>query len=316
MVNSKSEIALSTALARIRHRHLLCFVEIARHGTIRAAAESLNVSQPAASKTLRELEQQLGTRLFERLGKAGMAMTADGQLFLRYAGASLAALKQGLDGLAQSRVSGISIRVGALPTVAARIMPGALLRFKKRQSARLKIVTGPNGFLLDQLRLGNLDLVVGRLASTEEMDGFSFTHLYSERVVVVARPGHPLFGADSFHLTELERTTVLLPTADSIIRPVVDQLLIANGVGALTDCIETVSPDFCRQYVQASDAVWIISRGVVDADLRSGLLRAFEIDTSDTRGAVGLTVRADSEPSPMLRSLMDDVSAFVSEQVL
>lgn len=312
MVIDEKRTALPASLGRIRHRHLLCFIEVARHGTIRAAAENLSVSQPAASKTLRELEEILATRLFDRLGKGGMAMTADGQLFLRYAGASLAALKQGMDGLAQSKVGGASISVGALPTVAAGIMPGAMLRFKQRQSARLKIVTGPNTFLLEQLRLGNLDLVVGRLASTEEMDGFSFTHLYSERVVLVARPGHPLFDASRFDFTELERTTVLLPTADSIIRPVVDQLLLANGVGALADCIETVSPDFCRQYVRASDAIWIISRGVVDADLDGGLLRAFDVDTSDTRGAVGLTVRADSDPSPMLRSLMDDISSFVS----
>ena len=305
---------MSSPLARIRHRHLLCFVEVARHGTMRAAADTLSISQPAASKTLRELEEALGTRLFERLGKSGMTMTADGHLFHRYAGASLAALKQGLDGLAQSRLGGVSISVGALPTVAAGIMPGAIRRFKQRHSAMLKIVTGPNTFLLEQLRLGNIDLVVGRLASTEEMDGFSFTHLYSERVVLVARPDHPLFHRDNFDFTELERTTVLLPTADSIIRPIVDQLLLANGVGALADCIETVSPDFCRQYVRASDAIWIISRGVVDADLRGGLLRTFDVDTSDTRGAVGLTVRADSDPTPMLRSLMDEISAFVGQE--
>ena len=76
------------------------------------------------------------------------------------------------------------IRIGALPTVSTRIMPQAMMLFLKEETgARIKIVTGENAVLLEQLRIGDLDLVVGRLAAPEKMTGFSFEHLYSEKVV-------------------------------------------------------------------------------------------------------------------------------------
>ena len=88
------------------------------------------------------------------------------------------------------------IRIGALPTVSAQIMPRAMSLFlKEKTGAAIKIVTGENAVLLEQLRVGELDLVVGRLAAPEKMTGFFFEHLYSEQVVFVVRAGHPLLAA-------------------------------------------------------------------------------------------------------------------------
>ena len=91
-------------------------------------------------------------------------------------------------------------------------------------------------------------------------------------------------------------------------RPIIDRYLIAHGLGALSNSIETRSPDFCRQYVRDSDAIWMISRGVVQHDIDDGTLRILNVDTSDTQGPVGLTIRADSDPSPTLRMMMDNVT--------
>ena len=114
-------------LSCIRHRHLNCFLEVARSRQISAAALALNISQPAASKTLRELEEILDTRLFVRRGKGGLRLTPSGRLFQRYAGSSIAALKEGLDGLERARQqSGPMLVVGALLGVAAQFMPRAV----------------------------------------------------------------------------------------------------------------------------------------------------------------------------------------------
>jgi LysR family pca operon transcriptional activator len=309
MVNLPSLETTRRQLARIRHRHLICFLETARSRKISAAAEVLNISQPATSKTLRELEDILDSKLFERGGKAGLKLTDAGRLFLRYSGASIAALKEGVDGVAKSRTQGEpALTIGALPTVAASVMPDAILEFKKSHSTTLKIITGPNSELLNQLRLGELNLVVGRLARPREMVGFSFTHLYSEQLVVVVRPDHPLPDDPGLDVHALEKMTALVPTKGGVMRPVIDRFWVAHGIGSLPDYIEARSPDFCRQYVLASDAVWLISRGVVAHDLENGTLRALQVDTSDTQGAVGLTVRSDTDPSPMLRQLMDTVA--------
>lgn len=304
-------------LSRIRHRHLNCFLEVARTRKISAAALALNISQPAASKTLGELEGILGTRLFKRAGKGGLRLTPSGRVFLRFAGASVAALKEGINGLAQARMQGQSLlMIGALPGVAAHFMPDAVRQFRETHSTVIRIITGPNSQMLNQLRLGELDLVVGRLARPRDMQGLSFTHLYSEQLIFVVRHDHPLADVQHFDLSRLGGMTLLMPTADGVMRPTIDRFLLAHGVGALPNCIEARSPDFCRQYLRHSDAVWMISMGVVEHDLKDGTLKRLNVDTRDTQGPVGLTVRANTDPSPTLRMMMDTIARAAQEHAL
>src|SRR5262245_47132003 len=186
---------------RVRFRHLQTFLEVARQKSVVKAAGLLNVSQPAVTKTIRELEEVLGVAVFERDGR-GIRITRSGEIFMRHAGLAITALRQGIDSVANGDAGGgPPIRVGALPTVSARIMPYAMSLFLREETGSLiKIVTGENAVLLEQLRLGELDLVVGRLAEPERMAGFFFEHLYSEQVLFVVRAGHPLAlgGGDAF----------------------------------------------------------------------------------------------------------------------
>jgi LysR family pca operon transcriptional activator len=293
--------------SRIKFRHLQTFVEVARQKSVMKAAELLHVSQPAVTKTIRELEEVLGVAVFERDGR-GIRITRYGEVFLKHAGATLTALRQGFDSISQA-LSGdaLPIRIGALPTVSTRIMPRAMMLFlEEGTGARIKIVTGENAVLLEQLRVGDLDLVVGRLAAPEKMAGFSFEHLYSEKVVFCVRAGHPLLSGGSA-FAGLDAYPVLMPTRASIIRPFVERFLITNGIAGLPNQIETVSDAFGRAFVRESDAIWIISEGVVAADIMEGKLAALPVDTGETKGPVGLTMRTDAVPSMPLAILMQTI---------
>ncbi|OCP19240.1 MULTISPECIES: pca operon transcription factor PcaQ [unclassified Ensifer] len=300
--------------ARVKFRHLQTFVEVARQKSVMKAAELLHVSQPAVTKTIRELEEVLGVAVFEREGR-GIKITRYGEVFLRHAGAALTALRQGLDSVSQERSGdGVPVRIGALPTVSTRIMPRAMSLFLEEDTgARIKIVTGENAVLLEQLRVGDLDLVVGRLAAPEKMTGFSFEHLYSEQVVFAVRAGHPLLSDAQSAFAHLGDYPVLMPTRASIIRPFVEHFLIANGIPGLPNQIETVSDAFGRAFVRTSDAIWIISAGVVASDIEDGTLAVLPIDTSETRGPVGLTMRADAVPSLPLSILMQTIREAASD---
>ena len=290
--------------SRIKFRHLQTFVEVARQKSVMKAAELLHVSQPAVTKTIRELEEVLGVAVFERDGR-GIRITRYGEVFLKHAGATLTALRQGFDSISQA-LSGDAppIRIGALPTVSTRIMPRAMMLFlEEGTGARIKIVTGENAVLLEQLRVGDLDLVVGRLAAPEKMAGFSFEHLYSEKVVFCVRAGHPLLSGGSA-FAGLDAYPVLMPTRASIIRPFVERFLITNGIAGLPNQIETVSDAFGRAFVRESDAIWIISEGVVAADIAEGNLAALPVET---KGPVGLTMRTDAAPSMPLAILMQTI---------
>lgn len=300
---------------RIKLRHLQVFIEVARQKSVFKAAGILNISQPAVTKTIRELEELLGVDVLERDGR-GIKLTRVGEIFLKHAGASLSALRQGYDSISQAiRDEAPPIRIGALPTVSSHIMPQAIKLFLAEGSpASIKIVTGENAVLMEQLRVGDLDLMVGRLAAPEKMTGFSFEHLYSEQVIFCVRPNHPLLEGGKNIFAALDKFPILMPTRASIIRSHVDSFLITNGVSALTTQIETVSDSFGRAFLRETDAIWIISRGVVAREIEDGLLAALPLDTSETKGPVGLTMRADASPSLPQLLLMQTIREVASTQ--
>lgn len=293
---------------RIKFRHLQCFLEVARQKSVVKAADALSVTQPAVSKTLRELEDILAVKLFDR-SKRGISVTRFGEVFLRYAGASVTALRQGVDSIDQARAKGgFTINLGALPTVAARVMPAAVQSFKKDGvETVVRVITGSNDLLISRLRVGELDLVVGRLGEPELMTGLSFEHLYSEHISFLVRPGHPLLAKQPFDFSAIIDYPVLMPTEDSIIRPFVDRLLISNGIGMPLDQIETISMAFGRSYTRITDAVWIISNGVAANDVEDGVLIELPVDTQGTLGPVGLTTRADAPPSLATQMIMQAI---------
>lgn len=294
--------------SRVRFRHLQTFLEVARQKSVVKAAGILNVSQPAVTKTIRELEEALGVAVLERDGR-GIRITRSGEIFIQHAGMAITALRQGIDSVAnEGAASGPLIRIGALPTVSVRVMPLAMSFFlRENTGATLKIVTGENAVLLEQLRVGDLDLVVGRLAAPEKMAGFFFEHLYSEQVVFVVRAGHPLLSSGQNVFKRLSDYPVLMPTRGSVIRPFVERFFIANGVAAIPTEIETVSDAFGRAFLLQSDAIWIISHGVVSEDIKAGTLVALPVDTSDTRGPVGLTMRTDTPSTPAFSILLKTI---------
>lgn len=293
---------------RVRFRHLQTFLEVARQKSVSAAAEMLHVSQPAVTKTIRELEAILGTKLVEKDGR-GIRISRQGEVFLRHAGASVAAIRQGIDSVTRELGGrGPTVRVGALPTVSAHVMPKVVQMFLAEEpDSGIRVVTGENTVLLNQLRVGDLDVVVGRLAAPERMQGLSFEHLYSEQITFVVRKGHPLLASRNVAFERIGDYPILMPPPGSIIRPFVDRLLITKGVVDLPIQIETVSDSFGRAFVRQTDAIWFISHGVVANDLAEGAFVALPIDTSETRGSVGLTTRADATPSPQLSMLMQTI---------
>ncbi|MAC76959.1 MAG: pca operon transcription factor PcaQ [Rhodobacteraceae bacterium] len=283
---------------RIKFRHIQCFVEIARERSFKRAAERLYLTGPAISKTLKELEEILGAPLLTR-SRAGVALTAQGDVFLHFAEMSLAALQQGLDGVEHAGAQAAEhLVVGALPSVMARLMPAAVSVFDEmRPQARLRILDGPHGYMTDRMKLGEMDLVIGRLAGPEQMQGISFTQLYTERVVFVVRAGHPLLEAPD--LKRIVDWPVVYPSPGSAIRPLVDRFMVEQGVGDITRQLETVSGAFGRVYTRRTDVVWIISAGVVANEIADGHLVQLPFETAITTGSVGLMTRAGETPSPV-----------------
>ena len=293
---------------RIKYRHLQCFLEVTRLGSFIKAADSLALTQPAVSKKIKELEDILGVQLLER-NKKGVELTSFGNVFLEYASTSVAALREGRERLELAQKKGVNtISIGVLPTVATSILPKAVKLFRQaRMDVRLHLVSSPNSQLMSQLRVGELDLVVGRLGLPEDMSGLSFQHLYSEQVAFCVRTSHPLLQASNFKLSDIGQYTVLYPPKGSITAPYVDRFLLSQGVTNLEDRIDTVSDSFGKEFIRNNDAIWIISRGVVAREISDNELAELPVESKETLGPVGLTTRADANISISLQLFINAV---------
>ena len=273
---------------RIKFRHLLCFIEVARQGSLARAAEVLAISQPAVSKTLKELEEVLATRLFER-SKQGVSPTTAGLAFLRYAGPSVLALREGVRSLRSGEHEAGVVRLGVLSTVESSLVPDVVCRLHAQHAALVvSVVTGQSAHLLDQLRVGGLDLVVGRMADSPQIGGLTFEHLYSESMVLVVRPGHALLQADLRDRSPLSDYPVVLPLAGTTIRRYADSLYVQCGIVMPQQRLETLSVALSRRYVQSSEAVWVAPLDAVRQDLARGELFELDVGLREPGGSVGL----------------------------
>jgi len=272
---------------RIKFRHLVCFLEVARQGSLARASDKLAISQPALSKTLKELETLLAATLFVR-SKSGAALTDAGVAFLRYAGPSVQALREGVNSLRSGEHEPITTRLGVLSTVESLLVPEVVCRLHARHPALVvSVVTGPSAYLLSRLRVGELDLVVGRMTDSPQILGLTFEHLYSESMTLVVRNGHPLL-ADPLAHKNLEDYPLVLPLAGTTIRKFADSLFVQHGISPPRQRLETLSLTLSRRYVQCSQAIWVAPFDAVRQDLSRGELVELELGIREPGGSVGL----------------------------
>ncbi len=289
---------------RIRLRHLHTFVAVAQQGTLGRAAETLNLSQPALSKTLNELEQLTGSRLFDR-GRLGAHLTLNGEQFLIHAVKVLDALNHA--GLSLSRKENQPaevVRIGALPTAALGILPGVIGQFHQHQKdVTLQVGTMNNTMLLAGLKSGELDLGIGRMSDPELMGGLNYELLFLESLKLVVRPSHPLL-SDTVTMSRVMEWPVVVSPKGTIPRQNAESLLNRQNCKLPTNCIETLSASLSRQLTVDFDYVWFVPSGAVKADLRQGTLCALPLPAQGSGEPIGILTRVDTPLSPAAQILI------------
>lgn len=273
----------------LKLRHLNCFLEVARQGSFQRAANTLAITQPAVSKTIRELEDMLGYALFER-SKRGAILTDAGLTFLNAAGPSVQALKHGVRSVMSGDFRTRELRLGVLSSVEVGLVPQLLRRFHEAHpDVVVRADGGPAKYLLNLLRSGDLDLVIGRLSDSPHVAGLQFESLYGDALRLVVRVGHPLVGSPMETIvSSMAEFALVLPTRETSIRQQADSLLLQHGVRIPPTCVETLSTALARSYVQITDAVWVAPEDAILADLKNGELVALPLREAYRGGSVGV----------------------------
>jgi LysR family transcriptional regulator of abg operon len=189
--------------------HFRDVVAIAEQGSLRAAARWLQLAQPALTRSLGELERELGAPLFERRAR-GMALTQAGRAFYQRATLVLNQVQRARDDVGQLSADAGGDLVVAL-SIAAHIalLPTTLRPFRQRYpNVKLHLIEGLYPTLEGDLRSGNVDLYVGPQPSGPIAAELSREELFANTRTIICRVGHPLVGAASLaDLAEAEWTT-------------------------------------------------------------------------------------------------------------
>lgn len=300
-------------LDRLKLRQLRLLIEVARQGSILAAAREMNLSQPAATKMIQDLETDFGARLFDRTNR-GVKPTSYGETLIRHGKlvfAQMGHAVQEIDDLSEGK--GGRVIVGTLLAASARLLPAAIGQLlSARPNLAVKVVEGTNGVLMPALRTGELDMVVGRLPVHRHRSDLERRRLYDETIVAVVRPGHPLENSAAPDLQAMAAFDWVLPPPETTLRRQMDQLFAVQQVRAPQRVVESVSYLTNRALVQGSDMIWVLPRQVVMQDVANRSLAALDWQAPVGSGPVGVTFRSETALSPAAQALiaaLTDVSA-------
>jgi DNA-binding transcriptional LysR family regulator len=195
---------------------LAALVAASECGSLRQAAAKLRLSQPALSRSIRELESETGVKLLERTA-LGVKATVYGEALILRSKIVDTELRHAREDIAHLRAATHGdLRIGATPVAAFSLLPEVLARFKKsRPQLRVTVSDGMGESLLTGLRQGDFDIVLGRIYDGIDPKEFATDALFDDSLMVVARRGHPLSIARRSSKIDWDDYEWILPGEDS-----------------------------------------------------------------------------------------------------
>ncbi|MFP8779867.1 LysR substrate-binding domain-containing protein [Hydrogenophaga sp. RWCD_12] len=291
--------------ARLKTRQLLLLVALAEEGNIHRAAQVLSMTQPAASKLLKDLEDVLGVPLFDRLPR-GMSPTWYGETMIRHARMALASLNQAHDELMALKSGHFGqVGVGAITSPGLSLLPSAVALVKQEHpNLRISLEIETSPVLLDRLEQGKIDIVIGRLFAEHDKSSLRYEPLTGEMVSAVTRPGHPLIGVSNLSLRDLHGAGWIVPPDGSVLRHRFDLMFQQEGLSPPINTIETSALLFMTRMLQQSDMVGVLATEVANYYAAHGLMAKLPIELPCQMDAFGLITRTDRLLSPGAKVLM------------
>src|SRR3954453_15023529 len=236
------------------------------HGSLLKASAVLGFTQPALTKSLRELEDMVQLRLFDRHSR-GVRTTEAGLVFVQTARRILAELRRLDEELDQLSSPGSgSLALGTLPVAAAGILPGTLARLRAMApDIKVRLQQGRTEDLLPLLASGEIDLIVGRLYAPAVPDAFAREAPWTEPISILARTEHPIF-SEEVTVNALRRYDLVLPTVSQRVGQEIEHLLALLGLQPAAS-LRSRAYGFVREMLQATAPISVMPRLMMVGDL-------------------------------------------------
>ena len=285
--------------------HIRDVIAAAEHGSLRAAARHLGIAQPSITRSIREIEQELGAPLFER-HQQGMRLTAGGQAFLRRAQSIQAELRRLSDEVSQMQGAAtgeVSLAMSAISTFA--LMPQAVRAFRQKYpQAIMKLTESFFQGVATQVLDGRLDFYVGPYGDGARQSRFVIEHLYDNERVVIARAGNKLAGATSLAQlggAEWVKQAMHDRSSDGDFERPFDEL----GLPRPRVIMYTTSATATLLAVSNSDLLTSVPKQMLSEPVSAGLYDVLSLREKLQAAPICLIRRADLSLTPLAEYLSD-----------
>ncbi|MCP3709521.1 LysR family transcriptional regulator [Paraburkholderia sp. CNPSo 3274] len=289
---------------RLKTRQLLLVVALAEEGNIHRAAAALSMTQPAASKLLRELEDMLAAVLFERMPR-GMRPTLYGDALIRHARAVLGSLDQAQEELSALKAGRLGhVAVGAITSPGVRVLPAAVAAVKRTHAnLRVSVEIDASNVLLEHLAQDKLDVVLGRLSAEHDKLQLRYEPLAGEPVCAVVRPGHPMLvaaqdKAQPIALADIARATWVVPPVGSVLRHRFELMFQRASLAPPSNVVETPALLFITRVLEQSDMIAVLTEDVARYYAVHGMVAILPVPMDCQMDDFGIITRADSLFTP------------------
>ncbi|HTM92010.1 MAG TPA: LysR substrate-binding domain-containing protein [Flavisolibacter sp.] len=257
---------------------LKVFYTVAHKLSFTKAASELFITQPAVTKHIRELEQQLGMALFKRNGNS-ISITAGGEILLKYAEKIFDTYKLLENELAQlNKITGGTIRIGASTTLAQTLVPKMLGQFKKTYPVfQLSFIRGNTDFISKQLIEEKIDLAIVEGAS--HYPQISYENFMKDEIVLVAKTNSKLAKLMEITPEQLLNIPLVLRESGSGTLDIIFKAMAETGISTkeLSIDIQMESNISIKQYLQYSDSAAFLSIQSIVNELKRNELSIIDI---------------------------------------
>jgi DNA-binding transcriptional LysR family regulator len=283
--------------------HLAIFHAVAQAGGMTLGAERLDISQPAASKQVQELERALGVHLFDRIGRR-VHLSQAGEILADYARRLFALAHEAEQAMAEVRAVGRGrLVIGASTTIGAYLLPGVLAEFWRRHPGVELLVQIDNTEQVHRGLVGR-ELDLGLTEGLVEEEELAAEVFHRDELVVIAAPGHPLAGEARVALSAVREEPFILREPGSGTRAVEERALgrlklPLRGVMALG------STEAIKRVVAEGVGLAIVSRLAVAAECAAGALAVLRVAGLRIERPLHLVRRKGRRDGPAMRAFCD-----------
>jgi DNA-binding transcriptional LysR family regulator len=286
-------------------KQIALMLAIEKTGTLGKAAHELSISQPAATKMLHELEQALGVKLFDRVGKSIQINETGSQTLLSFKGL-LGTLEKLHGDIQEIKQGGYGrLYIGSIMAASPTYLTNALANLKHlRPKLNTVIDVGTNEQLMQRLDDGKLDVVIGRAPSSTLQ--YKFQALSEEPVSIICAINHPLISKRVHKFMDLKNFAwVLQPEGTPLRELVIKEFEFHHEILPAVGLLETSSTLITIHLVTKTNMVAVLPTSVAQEFANHGLLKIFQYKMRHKLSTYGSIIRLDRPLSTNTKTFIE-----------